>query len=68
MVPEKQSSPPLPPALFREVGPLVEDWEKYLRDMAEGADNPHSDTSTGQEDIDFLQVHRLVINFHHDRV
>lgn len=62
MVPTEQGPSPVPPALFREVGPSVDDWEKYLSGMAE--DQDLTDTSTGlsgtptvQEDKLFLQVH-----------
>ncbi|XP_035025707.1 serine protease 56 isoform X1 [Hippoglossus stenolepis] len=46
VVPEEQGPSPLPPALFKEVGPLVDDWENYLRTMAEDLDKQHTDTST----------------------
>ncbi|KAM7379250.1 hypothetical protein PAMP_004815 [Pampus punctatissimus] len=46
VVPEEQGPSPVPPALFREVGPLVDDWEKYLRSIAEDMDKQHTDTST----------------------
>jgi len=61
--PTEQGPSPVPPALFREVGPSVEDWEKYLRDMAEDLEQQHTDRSTDisttpttQEDKLFLQV------------
>ncbi|XP_074545134.1 uncharacterized protein prss56 isoform X2 [Halichoeres trimaculatus] len=65
--PTGQDPSPTLPALFRDVGPSVEDWEKYLRGMAEDLDNQHSDISTtgrSQENILFLQtedssVHQL---------
>lgn len=57
MFPEKQSPSADPPALFREVGPLVDDWEKYLRDLAEDLDEwDNSSTPPRQEDKLFLQV------------
>ncbi|XP_070830892.1 uncharacterized protein prss56 [Chaetodon trifascialis] len=69
VVPTEQGPSPVPPALFREVGPSVDDWEKYLRDMAEDLDKQHTDTTTDissaiQEDNLFSQtedssVHRL---------
>ncbi|XP_051256762.1 serine protease 56 isoform X2 [Dicentrarchus labrax] len=69
VVPTEQGPSPVPPALFREVGPSVDDWEKYLRNMAEDLDKQHTDTSTDstparQEDNLFLQtedssVHQL---------
>nr|XP_040028309.1 serine protease 56 isoform X1 [Gasterosteus aculeatus aculeatus] len=61
VVPTEQGPSPVPPALFREVGPSVDDWEKYLSGMAE--DQDLTDTSTGlsstptvQEDKLFLQT------------
>ncbi|XP_069014120.1 uncharacterized protein prss56 [Embiotoca jacksoni] len=42
--PPDQGPSPIPPALFRDVGPLVDDWEKYLRNMADDMDKQHSDT------------------------
>ncbi|XP_076601722.1 uncharacterized protein prss56 [Chaetodon auriga] len=69
VVPTEQGPSPVPPALFREVGPSVDDWEKYLRNMAEDLDKQHPDTTTDissarQEDNLFSQtedssVHRL---------
>ncbi|XP_039670516.1 serine protease 56 isoform X2 [Perca fluviatilis] len=71
VVPTEQGPSPVAPALFREVGPSVDDWEKYLRNMAEDLDKQHTDTSTDisstptrQEDNLFLQtedssVHQL---------
>lgn len=56
VVPEEQSPSPLVPALFKEVGPLVDDWEKYLRNMAEDLDQQHTDVSSRQEHNIFLQV------------
>ncbi|XP_032388169.1 uncharacterized protein prss56 isoform X1 [Etheostoma spectabile] len=61
VVPTDQGPSPVPPALFREVGPSVDDWEKYLRNMAEDLDTQHtstdiSSTSTRQEDNLFLQT------------
>ncbi|KAM4605284.1 uncharacterized protein prss56 [Polymixia lowei] len=69
--PEEQGPPPTPPGLFREVGPSVEDWEKYLGGLAEDLSEQRADTSADasatpprQEDDLFLQaeepsVHRL---------
>lgn len=61
--PTEQGPSPVPPALFREVGPSVEDWEKYLRNLSEDLDKQHTDTPgdmsstpTRQEDKLFLQV------------
>ncbi|XP_029309182.1 serine protease 56 [Cottoperca gobio] len=66
VVPTNQGPSPVPPSLFREVGPSVDDWERYLRNMAEDLDKQHTDTSTPtrQEDNLFLQtedssVHQL---------
>ncbi|CAK6952490.1 uncharacterized protein prss56 [Scomber scombrus] len=67
VVPEEQG-PSVPPAVFREVGPLVDDWEKYLRSIAEDMDKHTStdvsSTSTRQEENLFMQagdssVHQL---------
>lgn len=52
----------LPPALFRDVGPSVADWEDYLKDMADDMDQQHKAGSTDisktkrNEDNLFLQV------------
>lgn len=63
VVPTEEGPSPARPALFREVGPSVDDWEKYLRNMAEDLDKQHTDTSldissapTRQENHLFLQV------------
>ncbi|XP_076000850.1 serine protease 56 [Genypterus blacodes] len=57
LFPGKQGPSPDPPALFREVGPLVDDWEKYLRDLAEDLDeSDNSSTPPRQEDKLFLQA------------
>ena len=68
VVPEEEGPSPVPPALFREVGPLVDDWEKYLRSIAEDMDKQHTDTSadisstsTRQEENIFMQVYYLFI-------
>ncbi|XP_029929901.1 serine protease 56 [Myripristis murdjan] len=60
---EEQGPPPVPPALFRGVGPLVDDWEKYLRSLGEDLDKQHTDTpadisstSLRQEENFFLQT------------
>lgn len=68
VVPEEQGPSPSPPALFEEVGPLVADWEKYLRNMAEELDKQHTDTSTdisstSREYNIFLQVGYLLMDF-----
>ncbi|KAM4550899.1 uncharacterized protein prss56 isoform 2-T2 [Odontesthes bonariensis] len=44
--PAEQSPSHPPPALFRDVGPSVEDWEKYLRNMADDMDKQHTDAVT----------------------
>ncbi|XP_037314704.2 uncharacterized protein prss56 [Pungitius pungitius] len=63
VVPTEQGPSPVAPALFREVGPSVDDWEKYLSSMAEDQDQELTDTSTDisttptvQEDKLFLQT------------
>ncbi|KAM7400749.1 hypothetical protein PAMA_005101 [Pampus argenteus] len=66
VVPEEQGPSPVPPALFREVGPLVDDWEKYLRSIAEDMDKQHTDTSnsstsTQQEENLFMQAGDSVV-------
>ncbi|KAG7214710.1 hypothetical protein INR49_010602 [Caranx melampygus] len=58
VVPEEQSPSSLAPALFKEVGPLVDDWEKYLRNMAEDLDKQHTDTST---DMSSRQEHNIFL-------
>lgn len=60
MTPATQDSPP---ALFRHVGPSVDEWEEYLRNMADDMDKQHqtgiidisSRTKSSEENI-FLQV------------
>lgn len=59
VVPEEPSPSPVVPALFKDVGPLVDDWEKYLKNMAEDLDKQHADTSLKQEHNIFQQV-RLI--------
>ncbi|XP_061878752.1 serine protease 56 [Entelurus aequoreus] len=63
VTPEEDGSPPLPPPLFRDLGPLVEDWEKYLvnisEDMEKEANNTLTDTSSTsprEEENLFLQA------------
>ncbi|XP_054623218.1 serine protease 56 isoform X2 [Dunckerocampus dactyliophorus] len=46
VTPAEYGPPPLPPALFKELGPLVEDWENYLTNMAEDMEKQPKDTST----------------------
>ncbi|KAL3988420.1 interferon regulatory factor 3 [Sarotherodon galilaeus] len=63
VVPAEEGPSPVPPALFTDVGALVDDWEKYLRSMADDVDEQNPDTSTDissktrrQEDNLFLQT------------
>lgn len=56
VVPTEQGPSPAPPALFREVGPSVDDWEKYLRNVAEDLEKQNTDTQRGQEENLFSQV------------
>ncbi|KAF6728477.1 Serine protease 56 [Oryzias melastigma] len=45
-----------PPALFRDVGSSVDDWENYLRDVATDVEDLHpEDSAERQEDNLFLQ-------------
>lgn len=51
----------VPPDIFREVGPSVDDWEKYLTTMSDDLDKQHSSTDISlklmrQEEKLFLQV------------
>ncbi|XP_024863009.2 serine protease 56 isoform X2 [Kryptolebias marmoratus] len=53
----------LPPALFREVGPSVDDWEEHLRHLADEMDKQHkagftdiSSKTKRNEDSLFLQT------------
>ncbi|RVE61837.1 hypothetical protein OJAV_G00174340 [Oryzias javanicus] len=58
-----------PPALFRDVGPSVDDWENYLRDVAADVEELHAeDSAERQEDNLFLQsqdslVQRLAVQY-----
>ncbi|KAK5859896.1 hypothetical protein PBY51_021415 [Eleginops maclovinus] len=74
VVPMQQGLSPVPPSLFREVGPSVDDWEKYLRNIAEDLDKQQNDKTTDistpkrQENNLFLQtedssVHQLEAEF-----
>lgn len=61
VVPTEPGPSPVPPAIFREVGPSVDDWERYLRKMSDDLDKQHTSTDsyttpTRQEDNLFLQV------------
>ncbi|TKS79927.1 Serine protease 56 [Collichthys lucidus] len=67
VVPTEEGPSPARPALFREVGPSVDDWEEYLRNMAEDLDKQHTDASldissapTRQENHLFLQSTTVV--------
>uniref|UniRef100_A0A8C7WQV6 Serine protease 56 n=1 Tax=Oryzias sinensis TaxID=183150 RepID=A0A8C7WQV6_9TELE len=59
------------PALFRNVGSSVDDWENYLRDIADDVDDLHpedSSTADRQEDYLFSQsqdslVQRLTVQY-----
>ncbi|XP_028329104.1 serine protease 56 [Gouania willdenowi] len=62
VAPTEQSPSPAPPALFTDVGPLVEDWEKYLGIIADDMDK-HTDafpgvtpTTNRREETLFLQT------------
>lgn len=60
-MPAEPGPSPLPPAIFREVGPSVDDWEEYLRKMSDDLEKQHTSTDsnsepTTQEDNLFLQV------------
>lgn len=66
VVPVEEGPSPVPPALFTDVGALVDDWEKYLRSMADDVDeqNPDTDISSKirrQEDNLLLQVRCLML-------
>ncbi|KAM6919979.1 serine protease 56 [Lycodopsis pacificus] len=61
VVPTEQGPSPVPPALFREVGPSVDDWEKYLRGMAEDLDKQHTDTSTDTSTTPTTQENKLFL-------
>ncbi|XP_030016002.1 serine protease 56 [Sphaeramia orbicularis] len=66
--PDDQDPTPARPSFFREVGPSVEDWEKYLRSMAEDVDEQHSETPTHtsatlqREKALFLQVQDSLVH------
>lgn len=55
----------LPQALFRDVGPSVDDWEEYLRDTADDMEKHHkvstdiSSKTKQNEDNLFLQVQKI---------
>ncbi|XP_054888695.1 uncharacterized protein prss56 [Poeciliopsis prolifica] len=54
VIPAAQDPPHAPPSLFRHVGPSVDEWEEYLRNMADDMDKKHqtgvTDTSTPKSD------------------
>lgn len=63
VTPTEQSSPSVPPALFKALGPNVEDWENYLLTIAEDMEAQPNDTSaensfesSRREEKRFLQV------------
>ncbi|XP_019712348.1 uncharacterized protein prss56 isoform X2 [Hippocampus comes] len=45
VTPTEQGSPSVPPALFKALGPTVEDWENYLVAIAEDMEAQPNDTS-----------------------
>ncbi|XP_041658512.1 uncharacterized protein prss56 [Cheilinus undulatus] len=61
VVPTEQGPSLTLPSLFREVGPSVDDWEKYLRNMAEELDKQHSDASTDISSKPTRQENRLFL-------
>ncbi|XP_027877310.1 uncharacterized protein prss56 isoform X1 [Xiphophorus couchianus] len=46
MIPAAQDPPHAPPSLFRHVGPSVDEWEEYLRNMADDMDKQHQTRMT----------------------
>lgn len=51
------------PGLFQKVGPLVADWENYLRGIAVELDTQtHGSKPLSQEESLFLQVDHSVLN------
>lgn len=56
--PFKPGPAPVPPAVFNNVRPSVEEWEKYLREISDDLDEQHSSTgiTRTQEDKLFSQV------------
>lgn len=53
---DEQDLPPPLPGLFGEVGPLVDDWENYLRGLAEELDQQRDSKHPSQEEKQFFQV------------
>ncbi|XP_034038480.1 uncharacterized protein prss56 [Thalassophryne amazonica] len=68
VLPEKQHPSAAPPGFFSEVGPLVDDWENYLKSVADHLDELKLDTSADrstpprQEDSLFLQAQDLSLH------
>ncbi|KAM4727488.1 uncharacterized protein prss56 [Anableps anableps] len=63
VIPAAQDPSHAPPALFRYVGPSVDEWEEYLRNMADDMDKHHqtgitdiSSTIKSDEEKIFLQT------------
>ncbi|XP_077370410.1 uncharacterized protein prss56 [Festucalex cinctus] len=63
VTPKEQISSSVPPALFKALGPSVEDWENYLVTIADDMETQQNDTSTDnsfessrQEEKLFLQA------------
>ncbi|XP_046883075.1 serine protease 56 [Hypomesus transpacificus] len=53
---DEQDLPPPLPGLFGEVGPLVDDWENYLRGLAEELDQQRDSKHPSQEEKQFFQA------------
>lgn len=60
VVPAEPGSSPDLPAMFREVGPSVDEWVEYLRGISDDLDKKNTSTdilkSARQEETFFLQV------------
>lgn len=67
--PTKLGPSPVPPAIFSNVGPSVEEWEKYLRKISDDLNEQGTSEPTRQEDTLFSQVNRsltwVFIALHH---
>lgn len=67
--PTKPGPSPVPPAIFSNVGPSVEEWEKYLRKISDDLDEQRTSEPIRQEDTLFSQVNRsltwVFIALHH---
>lgn len=59
MVTTEQGPSPVPPTLFEAVGPSVDDWEKYLRNMSEGLDEEEQPETSANI---FLQVNQVILS------